>query len=389
MSNEYLEGLLSQQVAERYNEWQNTTGAEMTDGLKDDFYLFQFGEQLRQLEASEITKRLIPTSLPFQEPHTQGPPSFTDYTQVSLSCLGELFDFGFSQLHNRQLIGLIIGQEGKYFNWLTETFGAHYIWFNSGQCEVLDEDLETPTGEHYWNGRIEIWAHPSVIEGVRQSVINHVSERISHFAIDYVLEHCRYHGACLPNSCSHAVRRPFQRTEVCNILDSIDSLLYPGITLIKWGLSHDFISAIHPSSTVDIDYLLKKAVLLQCDAPYDTLEHFIDQLESIFLYSNGNKSDSLPLEDWYYDNQMDYLKKAMDYQESCHWCQDKWTEIVRWLYNEHYKVIREENDEDLKTEGEIKELMEQWCYFESELVKSIIDKYKFRTSFIPVVGEMV
>ena len=371
LSDEYLECLRAQQETDRYNEWQNTTGSEMTDGLQDDFCLFQFGEQLRLLEACDTTRKFIPHSLPYQEPHIFGPPSFADYTQVSLSCLGELDDFGFSPSHYRQLIGMIIGQEGKHFNWLTQTFGAHYIWFNRGQGEVMDEDLETPIGEHYWNARIEIWAHPSVINGVRQNVINHVSERISHFAVGYVLEHCRDY--CSTDACYADNPRRFHRQEVIDLLQSIESLLYPGITLMKWGMSHKIIrnniGFNNNSYMVDMDYLLRKAVLLQCDASYDTLEHFLDQLD---FY----EGDSLPFEEWHYVNQMDCLNQAMDYGESCNWSQRKWKDIIRWLYNVHFKKIREEVGEGIKTEGDLKELMEQWCYYESELVETILNKYE-------------
>ena len=368
LSDEYLECLRAQQDADRYNEWQNTTGSVMTDGLQDDFCLFQFGEQLRQLEASDTTRNYLPHSLPYQEPHTFGPPSFADYTQVSLSCLGELADFGFSQHHYRQLIGMIIGQEGKHFNWLTQNFGAHYIWFNRGQGDVMDEDLTTPCGEHYWNARIEIWAHPSVIEVVRQNVINHVSERISHFAVGYVLEHCRDY--CSTDACYADNPRRFHRQEVTDLLQSIESLLFPGITLMKWGMSHEIIrDQAELIYIVDIDYLLRKAVVLQCDAPYDTLERFLDQLVNYEGYS-------VPFEEWHYVTQMDGLNQAMDYEDSCHWSQHKWKDLVRWLYNNHFRAIREEAGEDGKTEGDLKELMEQWCYYESELVKSIVDKYE-------------
>lgn len=109
-------------------------------------------------------------SAPHQEPWYSGPPSHAHYTNVRLNP-DDIDEFGES------LIGRIIGAEGRHLQFITETSGIHYIWWNKDwNKDWRDQDPLCP-----YIGVFEMWGPHTNLTTAVEMLNDHIDFVIRSF----------------------------------------------------------------------------------------------------------------------------------------------------------------------------------------------------------------
>ena len=142
-----------------YNKLQCQKGDTWTDGIQEDGEAF-----CREFDRHEYLSNLPSTgfysgeSLPHQEPWWNGKPSHTHYANIEVT---ELYRYADSEF-----IGRIIGKAGCHLQYITNSSGAHYIWWNT---DVLGEFANTEK-----MGRFEIWGTPYAIQLATKMLLDQI-----------------------------------------------------------------------------------------------------------------------------------------------------------------------------------------------------------------------